>query len=674
MRLKRILFYLPVPALVLFVSMFNVHCSNKVKEADSKEIALSRKWYASITDSASYVGMETCKSCHTGIHASFVHTGMGLSFDKASRGKSAADFSIGAMVYDQYLNLNYHPFWKNDELFFKEYRMLGRDTIYQRAEKISYIVGSGQHTNSHIWESNGYLYQAPMTFYTQDRKWDLPPGFENGDNTRFNRKIGLECMSCHNAFPGFVAGSENKYNLVRNGIDCERCHGPGSIHVKEKSMGILIDTSVAIDYSIVNPSKLPIDLQLDVCQRCHIQGNAVLNEGKSFFDFMPGMKLSDVMHVFMPVYEGRGDEHIMASHAERMKQSRCYSESIKRVKNANTLKPYKDALTCITCHNPHVSVKTLGKEHFNSACRNCHADTKDAVCSAPVQDQKKAGMNCSGCHMPLNKTTDIPHVRVHDHRIARPSAKSAKTDHQRILKTINCIHEKQAPDLVIAEAFINYVEKFGMDIILLDSATFYLNKEKNKLKTIDHLIHILFLKKDFTGIHTFIKQTKGVREYINRTSYDNRDAWTSYRIGEACNAVQDVSAALEWYAHAVKLAPFIAEFNNKWGSTLASSGRMAEAYKVYSDLVKEHPEYAPAWSNLGYLYLVRDRNTQKAEEFLNKALALDPDYEMAWLNKAAVYMTLGQLNNALKALEKVLSINPSNIQAREGIKRIKSAG
>jgi Tfp pilus assembly protein PilF len=55
-------------------------------------------------------------------------------------------------------------------------------------------------------------------------------------------------------------------------------------------------------------------------------------------------------------------------------------------------------------------------------------------------------------------------------------------------------------------------------------------------------------------------------------------------------------------------------------------------------------------------------------------LALDPDYEMAWLNKAALYMTLGQLNDAKKVLEKVLSINPSNVQAREGIKRIKSAG
>ncbi|MBK7964483.1 MAG: hypothetical protein IPK10_03695 [Bacteroidetes bacterium] len=87
---------------------------------------------------------------------------------------------------------------------------------------------------------------------------------------------------------------------------------------------MLIDTSKYIDYSIVNPSKLPIDLQFDLCQRCHIQGNVVLNEGKSFFDFKPGMKLSEVMNVFMPVYKDNEEQHIMASHAERLKLSKCF--------------------------------------------------------------------------------------------------------------------------------------------------------------------------------------------------------------------------------------------------------------------------------------------------------------------------------------------------------------
>ena len=178
-----------------------------------------------------------------------------------------------------------------------------------------------------------------MTFYTQKGKWDLPPGFENGMNTRFSRKIGLECMSCHNGYPQMIQGSENKYSYLPQGIDCERCHGPGETHVKVRSSSSPVDTSREIDYTIVNPSKLPADLQFDVCQRCHLQGNAVLKTGKSFFDFKPGMKLSDFISVFLPKYKNADDEFIMASHADRLKQSACFVKSLPKA-NVKQLKPY----------------------------------------------------------------------------------------------------------------------------------------------------------------------------------------------------------------------------------------------------------------------------------------------------------------------------------------------
>ena len=71
--------------------------------------------------------------------------------------------------------------------------------------EIDYIVGSGNHTNSHIISDNGYLSQAPFTFYTQDSILDFPPGFEHRNNIRYNRKI-IECMTCHNSFPHFILG------------------------------------------------------------------------------------------------------------------------------------------------------------------------------------------------------------------------------------------------------------------------------------------------------------------------------------------------------------------------------------------------------------------------------------------------------------------------------------
>ena len=228
--------------------------------------------YLNHNDTVKYVGKEECRMCHSEIYDSYMQTGMGQSLHFATKEHSSLANSQMHTIHDSIKNLSYQPFWKNDSLYLKEFRLNGKDTIHLLIQKVTYKIGSGQHTNSHLFSANGYIHQMPYTYYTQGSIADLPPGFEKGNNTRFSREIGLECMSCHNAYPEHESGSLNKYSSIPSGIDCERCHGPGEVHVKQKLARHLIDTSKYIDYSIVNPAKLPIDLQFDVCQRCHLQG------------------------------------------------------------------------------------------------------------------------------------------------------------------------------------------------------------------------------------------------------------------------------------------------------------------------------------------------------------------------------------------------------------------
>ncbi|HET8962747.1 MAG TPA: hypothetical protein VFM99_02535, partial [Chitinophagales bacterium] len=84
---------------------------------------------------------------------------MGQSFSAATQKKSAATFNLHAVIYDKYQDFYYHPFWKNDSMYIMEFRLKGKDTIFKRIEKVDFIIGSGQHTNSHMHSSNGYLYQ-----------------------------------------------------------------------------------------------------------------------------------------------------------------------------------------------------------------------------------------------------------------------------------------------------------------------------------------------------------------------------------------------------------------------------------------------------------------------------------------------------------------------------------
>ncbi|MGE0568328.1 MAG: tetratricopeptide repeat protein, partial [Bacteroidia bacterium] len=602
----------------------------------------------------------------------------------ATKEKSAADFSNNH-VYDSYSMFHYTSFFNDDNMFIKEFELNKTDTLSSRTEKVDFIIGSGQHTNSHLQIINGYVNQMPMTYYTQTGKWDLPPGFENGSNTRFSRKIGLECMTCHNGLPDFVMGSENRYTNVPNGIDCERCHGPGSLHVKRKMNGDIIDTSKYIDYSIVNPSKLSIDRQFDICQRCHLQGNIVLKEGKSFLDFKPGMKLNDFQQVYLPRFTTSDDEFIMASHVDRLKQSACFIKSKEKSSLSNSLKPYKDALTCVTCHNPHVSVKQTNTEIFNNACKNCHNENGNSKLNCTDKHYLKYSdeaniassdkrISCVNCHMPKSGSIDIPHVTVHDHYIRKPVTKSDKKAIKKFVG-LYCINDSEISQKQKIRAYLQQYEKFEQQQYYLDTLELLFSKIKNPFESNlnKEYIQLLFYQNKYNLISESINK-KGLQTVLNSLqtkSYDNYDAWVSYRIGESYFQIGDIKSAAIFYKNALSLAPFIIEFQNKTATAIALSGKQEEAFVLLQKSTMDYPKNAIAQSNLGYIYLTKG-NTQKALEHLSLAVKLDPHYENAWLNLSAYYLSKNQLDLAKNTLNKVLSLNPKNKQALDLLNRIKN--
>ncbi len=649
------------------------HSSNPSGTKDS--FAVADPWLGH-TDSAHYVGINTCRQCHYEIYNTFIKTGMGQSFDSAGRAKSSARMNEHTVIYDKTSDFYYHPFWKNEKYFIREFRLEKSDTVFNRVEQVNYIIGSGQHTNSHIFNTNGYLHQMPMTFYTQKGTWDLPPGFENGSNTRFSRKIGLECMSCHNAYPDYVQGSENKYNKVMNGIDCERCHGPGSIHVALKQTGVKVDTSKYADYSIVNPGKLSIDRQFDVCMRCHLQGNAILKPGKSFFDFKPGMTLSDFISVFMPRYEGADDQFIMASHAARLKMSQCFVKSLKSGAGDGSLRPYKEALTCVTCHNPHVSVKVTGTEVFNNACKNCHqAEKKTELCTASSSSRMAVADNCVGCHMPRSGSVDIPHVTVHDHYIRKPKP---LTDIAGVKKFIGlyAVNEERPTPVTRALAYVNYYEKFNpQNPALLDSALFYLHASgsADEHLVFAGLIQIWFLKRDYRSILALVVQ-KGKEWVMNSglasKSYSNSDAWTAYRIGEACVDLDKKEEASLFLRRATELSPYNLDFQSKLGITLLDLHQQEESARVFDFILSEDPKYASAWNNRGRIYFY-NHNFDKAGECINKALALDPDLLPALKNQVDLLNEQHRYEQAKQLLMKISRRFPQDTDAKLLLKKMK---
>lgn len=612
--------------------------------------------FRNLHDSVGMVGMQVCRSCHADVYESYIKTGMGRSFAPAVRERSSAEFGAhAAAVYDRKNDLYYRPFLQNDSLYIQEFRLWGRDTIHSRTEKIDFIIGSGHHTNSHLFWRNGYLHQAPITFYVQERRWDLAPGFEEY-NERFGRWIASECLTCHNHYPKPVAGSENRYADIPLGIECERCHGAGGLHVREKLAGKLVDTAKGIDYSIVNPRHLPIELQMDLCQRCHLQGVAVLQPGRSFYDFKPGMALSSVFDVYLPRFADSHERFIMASQADRLRLSACYLQS--------------GQLSCISCHNPHQDVHAKDKNRYNSSCTGCHhkgGSSKLAECSLPAAERAPYGDDCVRCHLPRSGSIDIPHVTISDHNISKSTALRrpdergkpiSPQERQAVARFLGLenLTNPRAGDLDYARGYLALYDKFVAEPYVLDSAGLRLRRvpdtEPGK-RAVE--LHYWFARQAYPEL---------LSAAARLPAKTPDEAWTEYRLGEAHYKLQQWQAAARHFRTAAEAMPEHLDFREKWGLALARCGDLEAAKTQLQAVLEAYPQRPLALTNLGFIYA--QQNLQPiALQYYERALAADPDYEQALLNSAALLLRGGKAEQARERLRRLLQRQPQHAQALE---------
>lgn len=645
--------------LIVVIALFITACGKTDSEAPEEQT------YRNLDASVKYVGKEVCAGCHPDKHTTFIEAQMGRSLKPAKLEHSAAKWDHMEPVYDEALDLYYQAFRRGQDLFIMEYRLAGGDTVHKRIEQVDFIVGSGQHTNSHIMDVNGYLFQMPMTWYAQAGHWGLPPKFDDGNNYRFNRPITEPCMTCHNALPEFVEGSENKFANVPHGIDCERCHGPGELHVEEKQQGIIVNTEKEIDYSIVNPGKLPLDLQFDVCQRCHMQGATVYLDGKGPDDFRPGMKLSEVMNVFWPRYSDSTSRFIMASHPDRLKMSDCFRGTYREAEF--------EGMTCVTCHDPHLPIETLGEDHYRSVCQSCHEPDHPVAaslvgsppasageCTLPIVERREENNNCVECHMPVSGSIDIPHVRVTDHFIRVvdeasrvPVEETEEVSPDRTFLGLAGLIDSSPSEQEMAEGYMSYFEELSNVPYFLDSAAVHLQNAR-RTTSVDELstslVRLYYLQKNYDELVRLSRELDGSKI---------TDAWTLYRIGEAYDNTGDPQTASRYFEAAVERSPYHLRFLNRLGMSYVATQRFDRAITTFDRLLAENPKYTEAYNNRGFARAMQG-DFVSAEDDFRKALSLNPDETQALANLASLYLNTNQREKARPYARRLLELAPAD--------------
>ena len=365
--------------------------------------------YLNTASNVKFVGKDKCYSCHAIISNDYKHAEMGHSLEILTPQIIVEKYPQSKPTYDEKNNYYYRMFKKDDKYFQEEYRLDENGNVIHRIVKeAEYSVGSGHNLRMYFYEVNGRFYQLPLTWNTFKQTWVLSPGYKENKNLRFSRFAAKKCINCHSAylneFPNSIDRFEKPFVL---GIGCERCHGPGELHIKyvNNSLGKIPENAK----TIVNPLNLSPKRQLSICMQCHLEGKAwVLQNEEGSFDFRAGQLLSKNRSVYYPKVTNTEVIEVGDS-PHRLMMSKCFTES-------------KGKLVCFTCHDVHKSIKTFQISHYNEKCIGCHPENKIKAIKGLSHN---ISLNCVSCHMNQTGMSNTLHgVTLTDHWIRKDAYKT----------------------------------------------------------------------------------------------------------------------------------------------------------------------------------------------------------------------------------------------------------
>ncbi len=361
--------------------------------------------YRNVRPEVGYVGDGACARCHADHARTYREHPMGRSLAPVAAARPVERYDEAARNPFDAQGFRYRVEPRDGKVWHTE---SGAGGVEARAE-VHFAVGSGTRGRSYLVNRDGYLFQSPITWYPQKGLWDLSPRYER-DNHHFARPITPECLFCHSNHADHVEHTVNRYRgpIFRgHAVGCERCHGPGQLHVRRHEAR---ENPDGPDDTIVNPGRLEPALRDAVCQQCHLQGQVrVARRGRDPFDYRPGLPLHRFASVFLNA-AARADTKFVG-HVEQMHASACFRASAGK-------------LGCVSCHDPHRQPAPEKKAaYYRGRCLECHAQ-KGCSLAAEERRRRSPDDSCVACHLPA-RDADVSHTAVSDHRIPRDPDRAA---------------------------------------------------------------------------------------------------------------------------------------------------------------------------------------------------------------------------------------------------------
>jgi hypothetical protein len=521
-----------------------------------------------------YVGSEECALCHNDIYGRYTRTDMGRSMAVPSSAL-LAKIPISASIFEQRLNRHFEVYARDGALYQSEFELdANGKELFRDTHKIDWIIGAGANGFGGIVQRDDYLFETPLSFYSNINGWALSPGYQYADYG-FGRPILPGCILCHSGRPQPVPEGNGKFRkppFRELAVGCENCHGPGEAHI-----------AAASAETIVNPAKLSGWLADNICMGCHQTGDArVLRAGKDYGDFHPGSALDDTLSIFMvPFTPQSPPQDDLLEHYLSMRLSKCYRSS-------------EGKLSCITCHDPHTQpVTSEAPDYFRKRCLTCHTEQS---CSLPLVARQKQSPpdDCVGCHMPKRDVKVISHSMLTNHRIVR-------TPQEPFPETAFKMTTSQLPDLVHlsaaggksnAPASLTLVQAYRQ--VMLSHPAYrprywkfaqqLETTQPNNVSVLQALADLSLQQKSLAGVTAAIS-------YLDRARIHGTTQPADFeQLAKMLLATQQQGRAVEVLRQGIELIPYDVELYRLLGRTYLSLKKTNDAYQVLSKANQVFPQ------------------------------------------------------------------------------------
>jgi len=596
----------------------------------------SRNFLPEAAATSVFVDPALCAGCHARIAETYKLTGMGRSLYRPSAANTIG-VQHQSQPYYHKASESYFSIFERDGRFYQRRYQIGFDGKETNVveKEIDFVIGSGNHVRAYLHRtSRNTLVELPLAWYSENGGyWAMNAGYDRPDHPGFRRTITYQCMFCHNGIPEIPSNDgepvvEPVFGRIPEGIDCQRCHGPGAKHVAAaQTPGA---TPQEIRKAIINPARLSPDRAMEVCLQCHLETTSyrlptsIVRYERGPFSYQPGEPLTDFMFHFDRVPANEKFE--IAGQGYRLRRSACFQMSGGR-------------LRCTTCHNPHDMPRgQAAAEHYNQVCRQCHEASLNRLVAAANHTQSA---DCVGCHMPRRRTADAVHVVMTDHHIQRrkpagdllaPLVEWRETNENSYRGEVSPYYPRPLPpgpesDLYLAMAQVSQNSNLDQGIAQLTAAI-----EKYHPDRIEYYL----------------------------------------QLGDALVADQQTEKAIPAYEEAVRRMPHSFAALRKLASSLQSLGQFPRAAEILKQALAAKPGDAAGWHEFGLVYLHQGMKSEAVAAF-RKAVSLDADFTEADNSLGGVLLESGDLAGAEAAFREAMRIEPNYAEAHSNLGSVLSS-